>query len=64
MSYPLLLFVQDLLKDGALVVLRLYLLCFEVNDLSELVHAVRAGKNFAKNLTRQLLKGVLQIFNG
>lgn len=63
LRYPLLLLVHDGNKDSALVVLRLHFLCFEVDDLAELIHTVAAGEDLAQDLTRELLHRVLEVLD-
>ena len=58
-----LLFLHDGLEDAGFIILRLHLLCFQVNYLTKKVHSIAPRQNFPKDLTRELLQRVLEALN-
>lgn len=50
--YPLRFFSQYLLEDGHVIILGLDLAQLDIDDLSQLVHGVRAGQHLLQDLRR------------
>ena len=59
----LLFLINDGLEDTAFIVFGLDFLCFEINNLPQLIHTVTPRQNFPQNFTCQLLQCVFQTLN-